>query len=320
MLLVLAIVAAAIGAAFVVSLRWIRRFVRRRRARRLTPEQRSLEASLRLPTARQLYVERLLFALGVILLLCLGWGLFVEPNRIEDTEHHIVSPKLRPDARLRIVQLSDMHAEARATIEPAVVARVAELKPDLIVFTGDAVNVQAGLPVFRRTLSSLAQIAPTYGVYGNWETWWFPNLDLYGNTGAHLLKERAEAVTIRGQTLWLVGVGVDRESLLPRAMARVPKGSLSVLLHHFPALAPRASKLGIDVMLAGDTHGGQARLPGLGELVRLRRRGFWRSSGMHREGSMWLYVNRGLGGEGGLPRFRFNCRPEVSLIVIEGHD
>jgi uncharacterized protein len=319
LMLVLIVVSAAMGTALVIQMRWFRRFQRKRKLRRLDRELGVFCEQLRMPTPAQSWRERVLFALALFPLLCVAWG-FVEPNWIEVTEHRIISPKLRAKTRIRVVHLSDIHSEASAHIEPQVVARVADLKPDLILFTGDALNEEAGVPVFRKTIAALAKIAPTYAVRGNWETWWFPDLDLYGNTGAHPLDGRAEAVVIRGQTLWLVGVGVDRETQLAPAMAQVPKGSFTVLLHHFPALAPRAAELGLDVMLAGDTHGGQVRLPLLGEVVRIERHGFWRSSGMHRERSMWLYVSRGLGNEAHAPRIRFACRPEIGVLLFEASD
>ncbi len=42
---------------------------------------------------------------------------------------------------------------------------------------------------------------------------------------------------------------------------------------------------------------------------------------LHRVGNTWLYVNRGIGMEGGAtPRVRFNCRPEVTLLELAGSD
>jgi hypothetical protein len=54
---------------------------------------------------------------------------------------------------------------------------VAKERPDLIVFTGDAINSRDGLPIFRRCLSRMAAIAPTYAVRGNWDTWFFADVD-----------------------------------------------------------------------------------------------------------------------------------------------
>jgi uncharacterized protein len=316
LIVVLLVVLAAMGRALLVSLRWMWRRRQERRLRRLEPEAGELMGRPPRLTAFQKWRERLEFAVGTLAMLCVAWG-FVEPNWLEITCHRVVSSKLVPGTRIRVVHLSDMHSEGSVHLEPDVVARVAEQKPDLILFTGDAINEEQGLSNFRTAITALAKLAPTYTVRGNWETWWFPELDLYGGTGAHPIDGRAQAVTVRGQTLWLLGTGVDHEDAFAVARAQVPKGEFSVLLNHFPALAPRASRAGVDMMLAGDTHGGQSWLPGLGEVVRLARHGVWRSRGEHQEGGMWLYVNRGIGNEGGIPRFRFGCRPEISVISLE---
>jgi uncharacterized protein len=316
LVLVLASVVTLIAAALIIQVRWIRRYLRQRAARGLGRQALGLSEQLRGSRSWQRWRERSLYALGVAAIGCVGWG-FVEPNWVQITEHRVTSPKLLPGSSIRVIHLSDLHSEAKVHVEPEVVSKVAELRPDLIVFTGDAINEERGLPVFRATMTALAKIAPTYAVRGNWETWWFPNLDLYGGTGVHPSDGRAKSIVLRGQRVWLVGVGVDRENQLTPALGQVQKGGFTILLHHFVALAPRAAKQGVDLMLAGDTHGGQARLPLLGEVVRISRRGIWRSSGMHREGSMWLYVNRGLGGEGGIPRFRFGCRPEITVLRLE---
>ena len=72
------------------------------------------------------------------------------------------------------------------------------------------------------------------------------------------------------------------------------------------------------MLLSGDTHGGQIVFPLLGPLIRIGRwDGKFHESGLHRIGKMWLYVNRGIGMEGGpVPRTRFFCPPEVALIEI----
>jgi predicted MPP superfamily phosphohydrolase len=72
---------------------------------------------------------------------------------------------------------------------------------------------------------------------------------------------------------------------------------------------------GYDLVLAGHTHGGQVRLPGVGALVtncdlpRDRVRGLSRWSGS------WLHVSGGLGTSKYAP-FRFACRPEASLLTV----
>ena len=75
---------------------------------------------------------------------------------------------------------------------------------------------------------------------------------------------------------------------------------------------------GIDLILAGHTHGGQIRIPIFGALMPDRALvGKWQD-GVYRISRSWLYVNRGIGMEGGAPRVRFCCRPEVAIIDIVG--
>ena len=91
-----------------------------------------------------------------------------------------------------------------------------------------------------------------------------------------------------------------------------------MFVHHLPAISAQALRLGADVALSGDTHGGQLRLPGLGPLIRISRGGSSFDIGLHRIAPHGhLYVSRGSGMEGGtVPRVRFLCRRELTLIEL----
>ena len=92
--------------------------------------------------------------------------------------------------------------------------------------------------------------------------------------------------------------------------------ALQILLYHSPYLFPLAAELGIDLHLAGHTHGGQLRLPLFGALV--TSSAFWKryEAGLYRKGASTLYVSRGIGVEGkGAPRARFLAPPEVVLVL-----
>ena len=90
-----------------------------------------------------------------------------------------------------------------------------------------------------------------------------------------------------------------------------------MLLYHTPDLMPQASALGMDLYLAGHTHGGQWRLPGFGSIFTSSRYGKRYEMGLYREGDTVLYVSRGMGMEGfGMPRARLFCPPEVVSITL----
>ena len=110
---------------------------------------------------------------------------------------------------------------------------------------------------------------------------------------------------------------MENEPALLPALEKVPRGRFTVLVHHYPETVDMMAGWGADLVLAGDTHGGQVRLPFVGPLVRISRYGRYRDIGLHRVGKTWLYINRGIGMEGGrAPRVRFRCRPEITLIEI----
>jgi uncharacterized protein len=72
---------------------------------------------------------------------------------------------------------------------------------------------------------------------------------------------------------------------------------------------------GYRLLLAGHTHGGQVRLPGVGALVTNCDLPRERVRGLSRWGSSWLHVSAGLGTSKYAP-FRFACRPEASLLEL----
>jgi predicted MPP superfamily phosphohydrolase len=73
----------------------------------------------------------------------------------------------------------------------------------------------------------------------------------------------------------------------------------------------------IDLFCAGHVHGGQVALPFYGALVTLSRFGKQYERGLYHVGSMFMYVSRGIGMEGGVaPRVRFCSRPEITVIDL----
>jgi hypothetical protein len=221
---------------------------------------------------------------------------------------------------VRVVQITDTHCDPGERIEGSIPGIVRSLAPDLIAFTGDAVNCREGVERFRELMRELAQVAPTYAVRGNWDVWWFADEDLFGGTGVRELDGEVVRVEARGAELRLAGVAVENEAAIAATLAAVPPERPLVFLHHYPDAWDRAASLGADLHLAGDTHGGQVRLPFLGALVRLTRWGPYRDIGLHEHAAhegAFLHVSRGIGMEGGrAPRVRFMCRPEIALIEL----
>ncbi len=274
------------------------------------------------------WLERTSLALAVLGILCFAYGYFVEPYRLAVTHIRIESAKLPRGTRpIRLVHISDLHSDPKVRLEASLPAVIAAEQPDLIVFTGDAINSPAGLPVFKQCLTQLAHIAPTFAVQGNWDAWNWTNLDRFAGTGARELKSEAVRFDVAGTSIWLAGMPVNGDWVsgettsarrqFDRTLGSIPPDAFSVFLYHYPDEIEAVAARKVDLYCAGHTHGGQVALPLYGALITLSRFGKRYEAGLYRVKQTWLYVNRGIGMEGGIaPRVRFWARPEVTVIEI----
>jgi predicted MPP superfamily phosphohydrolase len=280
------------------------------------------------PGRKQFWLQRVVLALAGLGLLCFAYGYFVEPYWPEVTHVRIASAKLPKGTRpIRLVHISDLHSDPRVRLEARLPDIIAAEHPDLIVFTGDAINSPEGLPIFQQCLTRLAQIAPTYAVQGNWDAWNWLDLDRFAGTGARELKSEAVKLDVAGTSIWLAGMPVSGDWIsgetpsarrqFDRTLGAIPADAFSVFLYHYPDEIDVVAARKVDLYCAGHTHGGQVALPLYGALITLSRFGKKYEAGLYRTGQTWLYVNRGLGMEGGpAPRVRFCARPEVTVIEI----
>ncbi|MGB8508023.1 MAG: metallophosphoesterase [Pyrinomonadaceae bacterium] len=264
-------------------------------------------------------IERLMLALALAGLLCFAYGHFVEPYWPEVTHVHLESAKLSGASRpIRVVHISDLHCDPRVRLEARLPDIIASEHPDLIVFTGDSINTPEGLPVLKPLLTRLAGIAPTYAVRGNWDMGYRQSRDLFGGTGVREIDREALKADVAGVQVWIVGAPFGGIGKLDALFEVVPPGAYTIFLYHTPDEIMNVAATGrVDLYCAGHTHGGQVALPLYGALVTLSKFGKRFEAGLYREGETHLYVNRGIGMEGGpAPRVRFFARPEVTVFEL----
>jgi predicted MPP superfamily phosphohydrolase len=245
--------------------------------------------------------------LGILFL----YGWLIETQRVELVRQSVtVHPHTAPVA-LTIAHLSDLHIHTFGAREKKALELVAASEPDLICLTGDYAS-DLTPRAFAATRRFLGELSAPYGVFASLGNWDLNPAAIFDGSHVQLLADRAATVEIRGAEVRLTGI---RFGLSPLRLDKPPPQALNILLHHSPDYLEEASQQGYDLYLAGHTHGGQVRLPGLGPIVRMSRRGY--DMGLYGVGDTWMYVNRGLGAEAGpLPEIRLFCRPEVTVIEL----
>ena len=260
---------------------------------------------------------------------CLVDGLIIEPLNIDVNHVALMSERWPEDAPpLRIVHISDPHIERLTHRERDALRRVEDLSPDLILMTGDYLNISflndaQAREDFREWANQLYARYGVYAVWGNtdlapWRDELMQGLDIT------VLSNETKAVTINGRDINLVGIDVHQyfmskdRRVLERLAEELPQDGFNVLLYHTPDLMPEAIATDkIDLYLAGHTHGGQIRLPVYGAIVTASMYGKRYEAGSYEEERTHLYVSRGLGFEGGhAPRIRFLCPPEITVFDL----
>lgn len=242
---------------------------------------------------------------------------------------------------IKIVQLSDIHSGSftnKAAVEKGV-QKVLQLKPDLILFTGDLVNNESGemqdyMDVFNKLKAPMGVYSilgnHDYGDYKHWpsEEAKKENLEwlkqIQAQLGWRLLLD--ENVILERNNEQIALIGVQNWSALKRFpkygnLEKAYRGSehppFKILMSHDPTHwdAEVRPKYGdIDLMLAGHTHGMQfgVEIPGFKwspvEYV------YKEWAGLYEEGKQKLYVNRGYGFIG-YPG-RVGILPEITLFEL----
>ena len=252
-----------------------------------------------------------------LLVLLSAYGL-VQGTKVPSVhEHQVELSNLPPELDgLRIAVLADIHATPvnNADYVAALVERTNAAQPDMVVLPGDMVDgdalSQAG------NIAPLAQLQAPLGVwaapgnheyYNGYDAW----AQVFRDLQLHYLANEAQVLDVKGRKLAISGVGdpaygrlsaQNSDPLVPEGVppdiqtvaqqAQAGAADLHILLGHQPKMAPSYAPHGVDLHIAGHTHGGHIR--GLDQwVVAPANNGFVR--GLYEVGPMKLFVSSGAG-------------------------
>jgi len=281
------------------------------------------------------------------------WGIGIE--RYLFTVREVTAPALAPGSHpIRVLHVSDAHMAPWQHRKQDWLASLAELKPDLVVNTGDNLGHREGLVGIRRAFAPLAGV-PGVFVHGSNDVH-APSprnpLKYFGGPSAkprtrepldtdamddffteelgwHALNNAAARLDVAGNTVDFFGVDDahrdwDELEVLPDALAVLgerPAGASVLGVTHAPyqRVLNRFVDLGADAVFGGHTHGGQVCLPGYGTIVANCDIPLKQAKGLstwsHGGRTVPLNVSAGCGHSIYAP-VRFACRPEATLLTL----
>jgi predicted MPP superfamily phosphohydrolase len=255
---------------------------------------------------------------------------------------------------LRVLHLSDIHMTPGQSAKQAWVRDLADLRPDLVIDTGDNLAHLRAVPSVTDALAGLLE-APGVFVFGsndyfapglrnplryllpddgrrNTSTPRLPWRDLRRNfvdAGWLDLTNAHATVEVGGTRIAFAGVDdphLGYDDLASVAGPADPHADVRLAVVHAPYLRvlDRFAADGYDAIIAGHTHGGQVCVPGIGAVTTNCDLEPARAKGLHRHparstpgdpGSSWLHVSAGLG-TNPYVRFRVACRPEATMLTL----
>lgn len=242
---------------------------------------------------------------------------------------------------LRVLHLSDLHlTPARRKLQDWV-RGLAELRPDLVIVTGDIISDQEGVPVAMDTLDPLFDVPGAFVLGSNdyyaptpinpfayfagpsdldpsrSELPWGDLISGLETGGWAHLGNATSTIELSAGNVVLRGVDDPHIERDDYAQVAGPAADVEFGVAHAPYLRVLDAMAadGVGLILAGHTHGGQVRLPGAGALVTNCDLDRGRARGLSRHGQSHLHVSAGLGTSPYAP-IRFACPPEATLIEV----
>lgn len=242
---------------------------------------------------------------------------------------------------LKVVQISDIHSgsfDSVSEVEKGI-KMINDLKPDLILFTGDLVNslkdeINPYVASFEKLKATHGKYAilgnhDYYGLNGvaeeNKDSYWADFMNKYVLMGFKLLKNEHTKIIIGDQEISLVGVenwGAGRffqkYGDIDKSIAGMKSDDFAIMMSHDPThwsqhIVPH--KYNFPLTLSGHTHGMQFGIdvPGFKWSPVKYRYAHW--SGLYEDKGQYLYVNKGFGFLG-FPG-RVGMWPEITLIELK---
>lgn len=260
------------------------------------------------------------------------YGFLIEPFRIDIHHETLHTDKLSTISSIKVLHLGDLHIERTTKRELMAIQKIEQLKPDLILFSGDVLNLSyLSDPLAQAdAIAFFMRLSAPYGVYGVTGSPAVDSPEFFKRLAAEtplcwLNNEVAEINTPAGR-INIIGLSCSHNPDLDEIkleglveQANKSNHGVNLLLYHSPDLAPNASQFNIDLQLSGHTHGGQVCLPIFGPFYTGSLYGKIFKAGRYLVNGMPLYITRGLGMEGAIaPRVRFLCPPEMIVWEIKG--
>ena len=210
---------------------------------------------------------------------------------------------------LKIVQISDLHygTSIKEVNLSMIVKKVNELKPDVVVFTGDLIDtstlhtekIKSELTYYLGTIEAKTKLA----IKGDNDTEDFN--DLMTNSGfTYLDDEESTFYSDTSDVITFLGINNDYT---------LESDTYKIALIHEPDKIDKILNNNYNLVLAGHSHGGEIRLPLIGGLINYKGATKYKKD-EYLLNNTFLYITDGLGTSG--INLRLGTNPTINLYRL----
>ncbi|MFJ8352959.1 metallophosphoesterase [Bacillus paramycoides] len=255
----------------------------------------------------------------------------IERRLVAVTWNEIESPTIPKEFNnKKILQFSDVHLGPEFTLKQLdnLVGKMNELRPDIVVFTGDLIDkfgtYNAEREEAKEILRGIHAPLGKYAVFGNHDRGGGGSLfykkymeeagfSVLVNEVQKIKVENGKYITISGLDDFLLG-----KPQIGSTLKNLRQQDFNMLLVHEPDVVDKVARYPVDFQMSGHSHGGQVQIPFAGPLITTKLaekyvEGMYELEGKSK--SLHLYVNRGIGTTR-MP-VRFWSVPELSVFVLK---
>jgi len=268
-----------------------------------------------------------------VLLASLFIGITTSCGTISTKTYQVKTAALEEEKVIKIALISDLHSTIYGKDQSILINKVKDIKPDLIMLTGDIFDDVVPMTGTKLFLSGISGIAPIFYVTGNHE-YWSRNMEeireVLTSHGVIILSDTYTIIEIKDTEIIIAGIDdpekqkyeiqdYNQNESMEKAFRELDEIKVyKILIAHRPERIETYKKYSFDLVLSGHAHGGQVRIPYIINGLYAPHQGVFPkyAGGVYTHGKLTHIVSRGLSVNPWLPRI-FNP-PELVIIIVEG--
>jgi len=266
--------------------------------------------------------------IGLIVLIVIGifysYMRFIEPKQLKIKEYAVINEMIPSTFDgIKIVQFSDIHF-GNSTNEKEMkklIEKINELKPDILVFTGDlfdsSINLsENNLNFLKEELKKANATLGKFAIKGDNDYLSVVNFeDIFTSSDFTILENKNIPIFYKGNTpIYISGIPSisKKEHNLTTALEKEIANTYQIFLTHEPIIFDEI-KNETNLVLAGHTLGGLIKLPFLGGIIKQNNIGEYKEE-TYKKGKSTIYISNGIGTE--KINLRLGNTPSISLYRL----